>query len=92
MTPACCVRNSDNDPDAICTNKLGIYTEGMTKRLIDIDEDALAAARASLGTRTLKDTVNESLRLVAKNRSARLGSALADLAEFDLDDRSDAWR
>ena len=64
----------------------------MPKRLIDIDEDALAAARASLGTRTLTDTVNESLRLAAKNRSARLESALADLAEFDFDDRSDAWR
>jgi Arc/MetJ family transcription regulator len=84
--------NNDNDAHAIYTNELGIYIEGMTKRLIDIDEDALAAARASLGTRTLKDTVNESLRLVAKNRSAQLESALTDLAGFDLDDRSDAWR
>jgi Arc/MetJ family transcription regulator len=92
VTPARCLMNHDNDPQAIYTNGLGLYIKGMTKRLIDIDEDALAAARVSLGTRTLKDTVNESLRLVAKNHSVRLESALADLAEFDLDDRSDAWR
>jgi len=34
----------------------------MTKRLIDVDDDALDAARAQLGTRTIKDTVNEALR------------------------------
>jgi hypothetical protein len=49
--------NGDNDPQAIYTNELRICIKGMTKRLIDIDEDALA-----------------------------------DLAGFNLDDRSDAWR
>ena len=34
----------------------------MTKRLIDIDDDILEQARLVLGTTTLKDTVNESLR------------------------------
>jgi Arc/MetJ family transcription regulator len=34
----------------------------MTKRLIDIDDEALDQARRALGTSTLKDTVNESLR------------------------------
>jgi hypothetical protein len=57
VTPACYVKNSDNDSQAICTNELRICIKGMTKRLIDIDEDALA-----------------------------------DLAGFNLDDRSDAWR
>ena len=64
----------------------------MTKRLIDVDDDALSAARAQLGTRTIKDTVNEALRSAAHQRRAQLASALSVLAETDLDDRSAAWR
>ena len=64
----------------------------MTKRLIDVDDDALDAARAKLGTRTIKDTVNEALRAAARERSAELASALSTLSEADLDDRSAAWR
>jgi Arc/MetJ family transcription regulator len=64
----------------------------MTKRLIDVDDDALDAARAELGTRTIKDTVNEALRRAARQRSAELTNALTVLAEADLDDRSTAWR
>ena len=41
----------------------------MTKHLVDIDDDTLSAARAELGTRTLKDTVNASLRLAAAGRN-----------------------
>lgn len=37
----------------------------MGKHLIDLDEDRLGAARAELGTTTIKDTVNEALRLIA---------------------------
>jgi len=33
----------------------------VTKRLIDVDDDKLAAVRALLGTRTLKATVDEAL-------------------------------
>jgi Arc/MetJ family transcription regulator len=69
-----------------------IYTHQMTKRLIDVDDDALEAARAELGTRTIKDTVNEALRRVARQRSAELANALTVLAEADLDDRAAAWR
>ena len=64
----------------------------MTKRLIDVDDDALDAARAKLGTRTIKDTVNEALRTAARERSAELAGALSTLSEADLDDRSTAWR
>ena len=64
----------------------------MTKRLIDVDDDALDAARAKLGTRTIKDTVNEALRTAARERSAELASALSTLAQAELDDRSTAWR
>lgn len=52
----------------------------MAKRLVDIDEKALAAARAELGTRTLKDTVNEALRRVAPMRDRGLrGRKVPDL-------------
>ena len=64
----------------------------MTKRLIDVDDEALVGARAHLGTRTIKDTVNEALRRAATARHARLDQALDVLASADLDDRSTAWR
>ncbi|PYN19230.1 MAG: hypothetical protein DMD76_27195 [Candidatus Rokuibacteriota bacterium] len=64
----------------------------MAKRLVDIDEAALAAARAELGTRTLKDTVNEALRRAAPVRDRRVAKALQTLARARLRDRSAAWR
>lgn len=64
----------------------------MTKRLIDVDDDALAAARVHLGTATIKDTVNAALREIAADRESELDRALRVLAELRLDDRSVAWR
>lgn len=64
----------------------------MTKRLIDVDDEALDAARVELGTVTIKDTVNEALRAAARQRGAELDSALSTLAEAELDDRAAAWR
>jgi len=63
----------------------------VTKRLIDVDDTALDGARAGLGTRTIKDTVNEALRRAATARQSRLDEALDVLASSDLDDRSQAW-
>lgn len=66
------------------------------KRLVDIDDEALAAAQLALGTRTMKDTVNQALLAVAKSsaRSESIDAALATLAavEFTDVDRIDAWR
>jgi Arc/MetJ family transcription regulator len=64
----------------------------MTKRLVDIDEKALAAARAELGTKTLKDTVNEALRRAASARDRRVARALDTLAKAKWRDRTAAWR
>jgi Arc/MetJ family transcription regulator len=64
----------------------------MTKHLIDIDEDALGAARAELGTNTIKDTVNEALRRVSALRGRQITAAMDALAKADLGDRSEAWR
>lgn len=64
----------------------------MSKHLVDIDEAALSAARAELGTATIKDTVNEALRVAAAGRDPRVVKALDVLAAADLADRSEAWR
>jgi Arc/MetJ family transcription regulator len=81
------------DPDArIYTPSESDILRSMGKRLVDIDEKALAAARAELGTRTLKDTVNEALRRAAPARDRRVAKALGALARARLRDRSAAWR
>jgi Arc/MetJ family transcription regulator len=64
----------------------------MAKRLVDIDEKALAAARAELGTKTLKDTVNEALRRVTRGRDRRIVKATETLARAKLRGRDAAWR
>jgi hypothetical protein len=64
----------------------------MTKRLVDIDEDALNAARSQLGTTTIKATVNEALRLVKSDRSQVISDSMDVLAGIPLSDRDDAWR
>lgn len=65
---------------------------GMAKHLIDLDEEALSAARAELRTVTIKDTVNRALRLAAVDRDPRVARALDVLAGTDLADRDEAWR
>ena len=64
----------------------------MAKHLIDLDEAALSAARAELGTETIRDTVNEALQRATSRRRTRVGVALNVLADADLEDRSAAWR
>lgn len=64
----------------------------MAKHLIDIDEDALRAARAELGTKTIKDTVNRALRRAGGGDTARVKRSLDQLARAKLADREDAWR
>lgn len=64
----------------------------MAKHLVDLDEDRLSAARTELGTRTIKDTVNEALRLATAMREERTNHALDTLAGTNLDDRDEAWR
>ena len=64
----------------------------MTKHLIDLDEEMLGAARAELGTTTIKDTVNEALRRVTLRGEHRTDAALDVLANARLDDRAEAWR
>jgi Arc/MetJ family transcription regulator len=64
----------------------------VSKHLVDIDEAALSAARAELGTDTIKDTVNAALRQAGRDREVRVKRSLAALAKAKLSDRADAWR
>jgi Arc/MetJ family transcription regulator len=68
----------------------------MTKRLIDLDDDLLASARAELGTVGVSDTVRAALRHAAAS-AARASEVrwLTDggLAELAAKDARDAvWR
>ncbi|GAC1330994.1 MAG: hypothetical protein NVSMB13_19200 [Mycobacteriales bacterium] len=70
---------------------LSVFTGAMGKHLIDVDEASLAAARAELGTSTIKDTVNEALRRATAQRERRIPTDLDILGAADLNDRLDAW-
>lgn len=69
----------------------------MSRTMIDIDDDALAAAQARLGTSTKVQTVNEALRLAAAppSQTAAARSLIALLADSEIDDAGvmeQAWR
>jgi len=68
----------------------------MTKRLIDLDDELLDAARRELNTVGIADTVRSALRLAA-TRSARVRQiewlAEGGLAEMaDRSARDEVWR
>ncbi|MEU2392044.1 type II toxin-antitoxin system VapB family antitoxin [Streptomyces sp. NPDC007369] len=60
----------------------------MSNLFVDVDDEALAAAAAILGTKTKKDTVNAALLEVAKrHRRLRALERLAEMGErgdFDI--------
>jgi Arc/MetJ family transcription regulator len=64
----------------------------MAKHLVDLDEDALAGARAQLGTTTIKDTVNKALRAAQDAHDAQIADALDTLGRLEPFDRDEAWR
>ncbi len=49
-------------------------------------------ARAELGTRTIKDTVNEALRRSSEKRLEQMTDSLDTLATAHLEDRAAVWR
>ncbi|PZS36324.1 MAG: hypothetical protein DLM61_00460 [Pseudonocardiales bacterium] len=64
----------------------------MSKHLVDIDEQTLQAARAELGTDTIKATVNRALRQAGGTQGSRVKERLDVLARADLVRREEAWR
>ena len=79
-------------PHGVYTRLTSYILEGVTKHLIDLDEEALSRAQAELGTATIRDTVNLALERATSNRHMRVVAALDVLAGTDLEDRSEAWR
>ncbi|MFY7069532.1 type II toxin-antitoxin system VapB family antitoxin [Nocardiopsis changdeensis] len=66
----------------------------MSRTVIDLDEEALAAAAEELGTTTKVETVNRALReIAARHRSHRFIDLIGDL-DLDLDEQTmgEAWR
>lgn len=83
-------------PTRISVKMTSRYPRTMTKRLVDIDDELLAQAREVLGTATMKDTVNRSLREVV-NAELRRDHVrrLTTMEGLDLDDpevMAGAWR
>lgn len=64
----------------------------MGKHLVDIDEEALHAARAELGTDTIKATVNRALHQAGGDQGSKVKERLDVLARADLAGREEAWR
>jgi len=64
----------------------------MSKHLVDIDEEALRTARAKLGSRTIKETVNRALRQAGGEHQKTVRRRLDLLADADLAPRVQAWR
>jgi hypothetical protein len=68
----------------------------VTKRLIDVDDEKLEAVRMLLGTRTLKETVDQAFDEVLaldRRRRALLSDRGVDLEPLsDPDARQAAWR
>lgn len=73
-----------------------VYIDGMTKRLIDVDDHALERARAMLDGATIKETVNTALReFCDRETRERLFEHIQELAAGDLGDPEvmrSAWR
>ncbi len=74
----------------------GIYDALMSKRLVDIDDELLEAAKALLGAATMKEAVNRSLEaVVLADRRRRHADRLEAMRGLELDDpnvMSGAWR
>ena len=80
---------------AIPSQQFG-YPDGVTKRLIEVDDAKLNEVRALLGTHTLKATVDAALDEVLaldRRRRALLAERAASSTELaDPEARRTAWR
>ncbi len=64
----------------------------MGKTSVEIDRDIASQAADILGTTTLRDTIDASLReIVNAKRRLELVALLQDADRYDLDSADDAW-
>ena len=69
------------------------YYVPVSKTSLEIDHDIAAEAARILGTKTLRDTVDASLReIVNARRRLELVALLSEPGRFDFDALDDAWR
>lgn len=68
----------------------------MRKTLVKIDEELLSEARQALGTSSIVETVNRSLKevvaLAARRRALELERRLSESIDDPDDERRRAWR
>lgn len=64
------------------------------KHIVDLDEDALDAARRALGTASIKDTVNTALQQAGRRAPTQeeINAAFEVLGSVPDDIREQAWR
>jgi Arc/MetJ family transcription regulator len=64
------------------------------KHIVDIDEDALEAARRTLGTSSIKETVNAALQQIGRRAptAEEIDAAFEVLGSVPDDIRDQAWR
>lgn len=68
------------------------YLLAVSKTSVDVDRDIAREAATILGTSTLRDTINESLReVVHAKRRLELIALLAEEGRFDFDAGERAW-
>ena len=85
-----------NSAQYISNQNLIGYTHGVTKRLVDIDDDLLAEARVLTGAATMKEAVNAALQRVIDSELRRRhlrrleSGAGTDLADDEV--MRGAWR
>jgi len=66
--------------------------DGMSKTSVEVDRDIASEAAAVLGTTTLRDTIDASLReIVNAKRRIELIALLRDTNHYDFDTIDDAW-
>lgn len=87
---------SGSVPRRIYESLVRVYPRPVTKRLVEIDDADLDAARAALSTSTIRETIGRALREAAASAARRReverlldgSSALLAVGE----DRDRAWR
>jgi Arc/MetJ family transcription regulator len=64
----------------------------VSKTSVDVDRDVASQAAAILGTETLRDTINASLReIVDAKRRLELIALLSEPGRFDFEAADGAW-
>ncbi len=74
------------------SSRTGGYPDGLMKTSVEVDRDIAAQAADILGTTTLRDTIDASLReIVNARRRLEVVALLAEEGRFDFEAAERAW-